>query len=84
MKPKEIREILQHFHRRSIAKYCLEPKSFDEIIKHMIEKTDWTHDLAYVLVAEHLAALEKNQIVINVDGKWITSKSAAEVLKKYF
>lgn len=50
----------------------------------MIEKTDWTHDLAYVLVAEHLAALEKNQIVINVDGKWITSKSAAEVLKKYF
>ncbi|MBS7619396.1 hypothetical protein KEJ21_01960 [Candidatus Bathyarchaeota archaeon] len=84
MSLKEIREILEHFHRRAIARYCLEPRTFEEIINYMMEKTDWNHDLAYVLVGEHLAVLEKSHIVINVSGKWVTSKSAAEVLKKYF
>jgi len=84
MKPKDFQELLQHYHRRAVARFCLEPRTFEEVIVHMMEKTGWNHDLAYVLVAEHLGSLEKSQAVKHSDGKWVTTDVAAEALKKYF
>jgi len=84
MNPREMRELLQHYYRRTIARFCLEPRTFEEVIAHMMEKVGWSHDLAYVLIGEHLAALEKSEAVKPVEGKWLTSDVAAEVLRKYF
>ena len=50
----------------------------------MMEKAGWSHNLAYVFAAEHLGVLEKAQAVRSVEGRWVTTQAAAEVLKKYF
>lgn len=84
MKPKELREILQHYHRRAIALFCTEPRTFDEVIDHMMEKVGWSHELAYVLVGEHLGVLEKAEAVRSVEGNWVTTEAAAEALRRYF
>lgn len=84
MKPRELREILHHYYRRTIARFCTEPRTFEEIIDHMMEKVGWNHDLAYVLVGEHLGLLEKEQAVRTVEGVWVTTEAAAEALKRYF
>ena len=84
MNPKKLREILKHFSRRSIARFCTKPRTFEEVISHMMEKAGWSHNLAYVFVAEHLGVLEKAQAVRSVEGRWVTTQAAAEVLKKYF
>lgn len=84
MKPKELREILQHYYRRTIARFCAEPRTFEEIIVHMVEKVGWSHDLAYVLVGEHLGLLERAQAVRTVGGRWVSTEAAAEALRKYF
>ena len=77
MKPKDFQELLQHYHRRAIARFCLEPRTFDEIIEYMMAKAGWNHDLAYVLVAEHMASLEKAQAVRRNAEKWVTTDVAA-------
>jgi hypothetical protein len=84
MKPKDFRELFQHYHRRAIARFCVEPRTFEEVISHMMEKAGWNQDLAYVLVGEHMAVLEKSQAVRRVDTKWVTTEAAAEALRKYF
>jgi len=84
MNPKELREILKHFSRRSIASFCTKSRTFEEVIGHMMEKAGWSHNLAYVFVAENLGVLEKAQAVRPIEGRWVTTKAAAEVLKKYF
>ena len=84
MKPKEYKELLQHPHRRIIARFCLEPRTFEEVIGHMMEKAGWNHDLAYVLAGEHIAMLEKKQAIKPVGDRWMTTEAAAEALRKYF
>ena len=84
MNAKELREILMHFSRRSIARFCTEPRTFEEVIIHMMEKAGWSYNLAYVFVAEHLGVLEKAKAVRPVEGRWVTTEAAAEILKKYF
>jgi len=84
MNPKELRDLLLHFSRRSIARFCTEPRTFEEVISHMMEKAGWSHDLAHVFVAEHLGVLEKAQAVRPIGGRWVTTEAAAEALKKYF
>lgn len=84
MKPKELKEHLQHYYRRSIARFCTEPRAFEEIIDHMMEKVGWNHNLAYVLVAEHLGLLEKARAVRSVEGKWVVTEAAADALRRYF
>jgi hypothetical protein len=84
MSEKELREILTHFSRRSIARFCTEPRTFEEVISHMMEKAGWSYNLAYVFVAEHLGVLEKEKAVKPVEGKWATTEAATEVLAKYF
>ena len=84
MSEKELREILTHFSRRSIARFCTDPRTFEAVINHMMEKTGWNYNLAYVFVAEHLGVLEKEKAVKPVEGKWMTTEAAKEVLTKYF
>jgi len=84
MKPKEYKELLQHPYRRIIARFCLEPRTFEEVIGYMMEKVGWNHDLAYVLVGEHIAMLEKKQAMKPVDDRWMTTDAAAEALRRYF
>lgn len=84
MSEKELRETLTHFSRRSIARFCTEPRTFEEVINHMVEKAGWSYNLAYVFVAEHLGVLEKEKAVSPVEGGWMTTEEATEVLRKYF
>lgn len=84
MNLKEIREILQHYYRRAITRFCTAPRTFDEVINHMTQKVDWSRDLAYVLVAEHLGYLEKSNAVKQIEDRWVITELAAKALKKYF
>lgn len=84
MSDKALREILTHFSRRSIARFCTEPRTFEEVISHMMEKAGWSYNLAYVFVAEHIGVLEKENAVRPVEGRWMTTNEATEVLRKYF
>ncbi len=84
MSEKELRETLTHFSRRSIARFCMEPRTFEEVISHMMEKAGWSYNLAYVFVAEHLGVLEKEKAVRPIEEGWMTTEEAAEVLRKYF
>lgn len=84
MNPEELRETLIHFSRRFIARFCTEPRTFEEVISHMMEKMGWGHDLAYVFVAEHLGVLEETRAVRHVEGRWVTTEAAAEALRRYF
>jgi len=84
MSEKALREILTHFSRRSIARFCTEPRTFEEVISHMMEKVGWSYNLAYVFVAEHIGVLERENAVRPVEGGWMTTEEATEVLRKYF
>ena len=84
MSEKALREILTHFSRRSIARFCTEPRTFEEVISHMMEKVGWSYNLAYVFVAEHIGVLERENAVRPVEGRWMTTEEATEVLRKYF
>lgn len=84
MKPKDLQELLQHYHRRAITRFCLEPRTFEEVIGHMTANVGWSQDLAHVLVAEHMATLEKMKVIESVDGRWVTTEVAAEALRKFF
>ena len=50
----------------------------------MMEKAGWSYNLAYVFVAEHIGVLEKENAVRPVEGRWMTTNEATEVLRKYF
>lgn len=82
MSSKELRELLQHYYRRAIIRFCMEPKTFQEIVDHLAEKAGIERDLAYVLVAEHLAILEEKGAIKSVDGGWAATEAAIQALKR--
>ncbi len=82
MGSKELRELLQHHYRRVITRFCMEPRSFEEIVDHLSERAELEHDLAHVLAAEHLAILEERGAVKPIDGRWAATEAAIQALRR--
>ncbi|MBS7651724.1 MAG: hypothetical protein QW638_08380 [Candidatus Bathyarchaeia archaeon] len=82
MGSKELRELLQHYYRRTIIRFCIEPRTFQEIVDHLAERAGIEHGLAHVLAAEHLAILEEKKAVKPTDGRWAATEEAIQALKK--
>lgn len=80
-----MRILLRDENIRDIARYCKEPHTSEEIIKHILSLRDSKNrELYETIVADDLKRMENTGLITFEHGKWKTREIALRVLEKYY
>jgi hypothetical protein len=78
----QLRVLMMESTNRKIAVFCITPHTSQEIVKKIAGA--YEEESFQSVVGQALKMLESNKALTFSQGKWKTSETTVEVLKKYF